>query len=225
MAKKRGGSPASRNVMRQVRLCKETHVDKLPVLDDNVPHSVLPYISAGGSKRRRRRRRRRRTRKGGSPLSEAVQGLVGLKQMFAERPPLDNFPPRSNFGSIKDTAKIPEIFSTPINLTPDVAGDIQSKAAKNSEIVGGRRKRSRRSKKGKKSRKGRKSKKSKKGGSAFKSTLYSWSINPSGQKTLQTFSPGAVQYSPTSSKMVNNTVMFKPFKKGGRRRRRRSKSV
>ena len=53
MAKKRGGSPASRNVMKQLRLCKETHVEKLPVLYNNVPQSVLPYISAGGSKKKK----------------------------------------------------------------------------------------------------------------------------------------------------------------------------
>ena len=88
---------------------------------------------------------------------------------------------------------------------------------KNSEIVGGRKKDQKEVKKVKDLKNQKNLRKSKKGGSAFKSTLYSWSINPSDQKTLQQFSPGAVQYSPTSSKMVNNTVMFKPFKKGGRK--------
>ena len=210
MAKKRGGSPASRNVMRQIKLGKETHLKDFPILNEKVPKSVLPYISAGGS--RRRRRRRRRTRKGGSPLSKSVQAIVNNLASSSDRSPLDTFPSLDNYGTNKNTIKIPEIHSGPFRAPCNVMGHLQSDSAKKSNPVGGRKKRSRKSKKKLRRRR------SKRGGSAFKSTLYSWSLNPSDQKNLKIFSPDAVQYSPTSSNNVNKTVMFKPFKKGGRRR-------
>tara|TARA_A100001011_G_scaffold325525_1_gene348555 strand:- start:545 stop:1396 length:852 start_codon:yes stop_codon:yes gene_type:complete len=217
MAKKRGGSPASRNVMRQIKLGKETHLKEFPVLNEKVPKSVLPYISAGGS---RRRRRRRRTRKGGSPLSKSVQAIVNNLSSSSHRSPLDSFPSLSNYGTNKNTAKIPEIHSGQFRAPCNVMGNLESNAAKRSQAVGGRRRRRTR-----KSKRSRRKRRSKRGGSAFKATLYSWSTNPNYQKNLNVFSPEAVQYNTTSSKNVNKTVMFKPFKKGGRKRLRKSKRL
>jgi len=61
-------------------------------------------------------------------------------------------------------------------------------------------------------------KRTKKGGYNWRSMVYSWSLNPEYQKTLQKFSPGAEQYVPTSKNTVADTKMFKPFVKGGRRK-------
>jgi hypothetical protein len=206
MAKKRGGSPARRSVIKYWSTKKQgSKRPGLPEVNLPVPKSMQPYLASGGKKRRRKSKKTRKKKRGGSPLSKAVMGLADLYSATAVREPYDSFPPLGNFSSSKNTAKIPEVDPSVRSLSESVPG-FNSKW--NSPVrIGGKRK----------------YKKSKKGGSAFKSSLYSYSINPSYQKLLKVFSPDAVQYQPTTRKTVANTPVFKPFKGGKSRKYKKSK--
>ena len=200
MAKKRGGSPARRSVIKYWSTKKQgSKRPELPEVNLPVPKSMQPYLASGGKKRRRKSNKTKKKKRGGSPLSNAVMGVADLYSATAVREPYKTFPPVGNYSSSKNTAKIPEVDPSVRSLSESVPG-FNSKWNKALKFGGKR-----------------KYKRSKKGGYNFKILSLARSVNPADQIYSNYFTKDYKPYVPTTRKTVANTPVFKPFK-GGKKR-------
>ena len=77
MAKKRGGSPARRSVIKYWSTKKQgSKRPGLPEVNFPVPKSIQPYLASGGKKRRRRSKKTKKKKKGPTPKNPSLYARV-----------------------------------------------------------------------------------------------------------------------------------------------------